>query len=97
MFLNCLICSLGQHFTDIKGSKFMLILDIISTLGQQDIRKLKTNAINITFMFNISLYTYIQIKRFGSPLSHHQCEMLEENLTQVTGYGTAHILQTIQV
>ena len=48
-------------------------------------------------MFNISLYTYIQIKRFGSHLSHHQCEMLEENLTQVTGYGTAHILQTIQV
>ena len=72
---------------------------IISTLGQQDIRKLKTNAINITFMFNISLYTctYVQIKRFGSHLSHHQCEMLEENLTQVTGYGTAHILQTIQV
>ena len=48
-------------------------------------------------MFNISLYTYIQIKRFGSHLSHHQCEMLEENLTQVTGYGTAHSLQTIQV
>ena len=61
------------------------------------IRKLKTNAINITFMFNISLYTYVQIKRFGSHISHHQCEMLEENLTQVTGYGTAHILQTIQV
>ena len=69
----------------------------MSTLGQQDIRKLKTNAINITFMFNISLYTYVQIKRFGSHLSHHQCEMFEENLTQVTGYGTAHILQTIQV
>ena len=48
-------------------------------------------------MFNISLYTYVQIKRFGSHLSHHQCEMLEENLTQVTGYATAHILQTIQV
>ena len=46
-------------------------------------------------MFNISLYTYVQIKRFSSHLSHHQCEMLEENLTQVTGY--AHILQTIQV
>ena len=48
-------------------------------------------------MSNKTLYTYVQIKRFGSHLSHHQCEMLEENLTQVTGYGTAHILQTIQV
>ena len=56
----------------------------MSTLGQQDIRKLKTNAINITFMFNISLYTYVQTKRFGSHLSHHQCEMLEENLTGLT-------------
>ena len=25
MFLNCLICSLGQHFTDIKGSKYVLV------------------------------------------------------------------------
>ena len=30
-------------------------------------------------------------------LTHHQCEMFEENLTQVKGYATAHILQTIQV
>ena len=34
-------------------------------------------------MFNISLYTYVHIKRFGSHLSHHQCEMLEENLTPI--------------
>ena len=40
---------------------------------------------------------YVQSKRFGSHLSHHQCEMFEEDLTQVTGYATAHILQTIQV
>ena len=25
LFLNCLICSLGQHFTDIKGSMYMLV------------------------------------------------------------------------
>ena len=59
----------------------------MSTLGQQDIMKSKTNVINITFMFNISLYTsctYVQIKCFGSHFSHHQCEMFEENLTQVT-------------
>ena len=46
-------------------------------------------------MFNISLYTYVQIKRFGSHLSHHQCEMLEDNLTQVTGYATAHMLNLL--
>ena len=45
-------------------------------------------------MFNISLYTYVQIKHLGSHLSHHQCEMFEENLTQVTGYATAHILHS---
>ena len=77
----------------------MNINTIMSPLGQQDIRKLKTNRINISFMFNISLYTYVHVlcKRFGSHLSHHQCEMFEENVTQVTGYATAHILQTIQV
>ena len=30
MFLNCLICSLGQHFTDIKGSKYMLFHSLAS-------------------------------------------------------------------
>ena len=25
LFLNCLICSLGQHFTDIKGSMYILV------------------------------------------------------------------------
>ena len=25
LFLICLICSLGQHFTDINGSKYMLV------------------------------------------------------------------------
>ena len=29
-FLNCLICSLGQHFTDIKGSKYMLAHSLAS-------------------------------------------------------------------
>ena len=30
LFLNCLICSLGQHFTDIKGSKYMLVHSLAS-------------------------------------------------------------------
>ena len=30
MFLNCLICSLGQHFTNIKGSKYMLVHSLAS-------------------------------------------------------------------
>ena len=34
MFLNCLICSLGQHFTDIKGSKYMLVHSLSCSLGQ---------------------------------------------------------------
>ena len=36
---------------------------IMTTSGQQDIRKLKINTINITFMFNISPCTYVQNKR----------------------------------
>ena len=47
---------------DAEGAAIVKVnVDLMSTLGQQDIRKLKTNAINITFMFNISLYTYIHI------------------------------------
>ena len=30
LFLNCLICSLGQLFTDIKGSKYMLVHSLAS-------------------------------------------------------------------
>ena len=30
LFLICLICSLGQHFTDIKGSKYMLVHSLAS-------------------------------------------------------------------
>ena len=30
LFLNCLICSLGQHFTDIKGSMYMLVHSLAS-------------------------------------------------------------------
>ena len=30
LFLNCLICSLGQHFIDIKGSKYMLVHSLAS-------------------------------------------------------------------
>ena len=30
LFLNCLICSLGQHFTYIKGSKYMLVHSLAS-------------------------------------------------------------------
>ena len=28
--VNCFICSLGQHFTDIKGSKYMLVHSLAS-------------------------------------------------------------------
>ena len=30
LFLNCLICSLGQYFTDNKGSKYMLVHSLAS-------------------------------------------------------------------
>ena len=33
MFLNCLICSLGQYFTDTNGSKYMLVHSLSCSLG----------------------------------------------------------------
>ena len=48
LFLNCLICSLGQHFTDIIGSKYMLVHSLASKYARFVVlvRQIETNVLD---------------------------------------------------